>query len=214
MKKTWLDSIGRAIITAIKAKTDNLPAAPADQATSLAVKAKTDNLPASPADEVTLEIAEDHLHNVERWFGKSADQSGNNWGVSNTMTPYQAVSGNNTWGTSGAQEAKVLGTADTPIFAGGTHQDIRRVLSVANSSNTIYRIRLIFGLTTSADAITAGQYSEFVYLRAAGDSVRKVAELQNIRVPSGYKRWIQIWNATNGATLDFFLGIHEYPPPF
>lgn len=40
-------------IAAIKAKTDNLPATPADQTTSLAIKAKTDNLPATPADQTT-----------------------------------------------------------------------------------------------------------------------------------------------------------------
>jgi hypothetical protein len=36
-------------VAAVKAKTDNLPATPADQATSLLIKAKTDLLPASPA---------------------------------------------------------------------------------------------------------------------------------------------------------------------
>lgn len=40
-------------IAAIKAKTDNLPAAPANEVTSAAIKAKTDNLPAAPANEVT-----------------------------------------------------------------------------------------------------------------------------------------------------------------
>lgn len=41
-------------ITAIKAKTDNLPASPANEVTVAAVKAKTDNLPASPANETSL----------------------------------------------------------------------------------------------------------------------------------------------------------------
>jgi len=38
----------------IKAKTDTLPATPANEATSLLIKAKTDNLPATPADEATV----------------------------------------------------------------------------------------------------------------------------------------------------------------
>lgn len=42
-----------ADIAAIKAKTDNLPASPANEVTSAAIKAKTDNLPATPADEAT-----------------------------------------------------------------------------------------------------------------------------------------------------------------
>ena len=40
-------------VSAIKAKTDNLPASPANETTLLAVKAKTDNLPATPADQTT-----------------------------------------------------------------------------------------------------------------------------------------------------------------
>jgi hypothetical protein len=40
-------------IAAIKTKTDNLPASPANEVTVAAVKVKTDNLPASPANEVT-----------------------------------------------------------------------------------------------------------------------------------------------------------------
>jgi len=43
-----------SIVAAIKAKTDNLPASPANEVTVAAIKAKTDNLPASPANEVTV----------------------------------------------------------------------------------------------------------------------------------------------------------------
>lgn len=68
MKKTWLNTLGQSIITAIntaataiKAKTDNLPGDPASDSTvsavgvvATAVKAKTDNLPASPANEISI----------------------------------------------------------------------------------------------------------------------------------------------------------------
>lgn len=40
-------------LAAVKAKTDNLPATPANEVTSTAIKAKTDLIPASPASEVT-----------------------------------------------------------------------------------------------------------------------------------------------------------------
>jgi DNA-binding protein len=43
-----------ANIAAIKAKTDNLPASPANETTSAAIKAKTDNLPADPASDTTV----------------------------------------------------------------------------------------------------------------------------------------------------------------
>jgi len=42
-----------ADITAIKNKTNNLPASPANEVTSAAIKAKTDLIPASPANETT-----------------------------------------------------------------------------------------------------------------------------------------------------------------
>lgn len=41
----------KEIIDAIKAKTDNLPATPADEATVGAIKTKTDNLPGANSDE-------------------------------------------------------------------------------------------------------------------------------------------------------------------
>lgn len=41
------------LVDAIKAKTDNLPATPADEATATGIKTKTDNLPATPANEST-----------------------------------------------------------------------------------------------------------------------------------------------------------------
>jgi hypothetical protein len=45
--------INTGLLSEIKAKTDNLPATPADEATTTAIKAKTDTLPADPADEST-----------------------------------------------------------------------------------------------------------------------------------------------------------------
>ena len=153
------------------------------------------------------DILEDHFHSRERWCGVSADQSGNNWAdFTLALNPFHAISGNNTWGA----DCKVIGTSDTPIFVGGKYQDYRRLLIINNSSATVYKIRHIYGLTTSADAITAGQYTEMMYLRGNADNVRKIQDIWVVRVPTGYKRWIQIWNATNLATIDFFVGLHEY----
>lgn len=200
-------------VAAIKAKTDNLPAFPASETTVTAVKAKTDTLPASPANEVTSGYINHRFHNLEIWFGKRADQSGNNWADRNSLTPYQAKSGNNIWGTGALEEAKVFGSADTPVGLSATYGNVSRVLVVGNSSATVYKLRLIFGLTTSADAVVAGQFTEFVFLRGVADQVRKMADLQNLRIPVGYKRWMQVWNVTNGATIDFLIGMREYPPP-
>lgn len=160
-----------------------------------------------PHDLVAAGIIEDHFHNRERWCGISADQNGNNWAdFTLALNPFHAISGNNTWGA----DCKVIGTDDTPRFTGGKYQDYRRILFIANSSATVYKIRHIYGLTTPDDAIAAGQYSEMMYFRGNADQVRKIQEIWAPRVPSGYKRWMRIWNATNLATMDFFVGLHEY----
>lgn len=93
-----------------------------------AVKAKTDNLPSDPASESgaiydeVVEI-ERHLHNRERWFGISGDQSGNDWAVEAGLNAFRAISGNGDFGSDANDEAKVLGTADTPAISGRTKHD-------------------------------------------------------------------------------------------
>ena len=61
--------------------------------TLVSVFNKTNALPATPANETTAqnmlstEVQHDsHFHNREYWFGKSADQSGNNWGTRAGLT--------------------------------------------------------------------------------------------------------------------------------
>lgn len=74
-------------------------------------------------------------------------------------------------------------------------------------------IRIIWGTGTMADAITAGQYSvvmvKFDSLNpelSAGIPI----ELRTEEIDVGTKMWAQAWNVTNNATIDFYLGVHEY----
>lgn len=167
----------------------------------------------SPSTSViakNVHYTEEHMHHKVRWYGISADQSGNNWASKTSMTPYIATSGNNTWGTVDTTDiAKLFGTEDT-LEVGDLCGDFNEILVTANTSNTMYRCRIIWGDGTTAEAITANQYSEFVFLRSAGDTVRKIMVTPTPIIAIDAKIWLQIWNATDDATLSCFVGVHGY----
>ena len=71
----------------------------------------------------STEYIEDHFHNRETWYGISADQSGSDWALQDTLSPFRATSDDNDWGTDGTDPAKIFGTSDTPIFSGGVRGD-------------------------------------------------------------------------------------------
>ena len=155
---------------------------------------------------------EKHFHNRERWFGMSADQSGNNWAADN-LTPYQAISGTGDYGSDADDEAKVIGTDDTPAISGMVKYDIHRLLIVDASSTTQYKLRIIYGSGTMNDAITAGQFSEVMVKEdpALFGGSGQPFDILLPRANTGTdKIWIQCKNETNNATIDFFIGIHEY----
>jgi hypothetical protein len=161
-----------------------------------------------------VEEIEKHFHNRECWRGKLAVQSGTNWADDNIDTPFVAVSGANDWGTDTDDEAKVLGTGDTPFIGGNVKFDPHRILITAVSSSTPYKMRLIWGTGTMAEAIAANQWSCFMY---RFDSISPAVEAGfpvDIKLPrlrSGIdKLWAQVWNLTDNATISFFIGIHEY----
>lgn len=157
-----------------------------------------------------VQVIEEHLHNREVWFGKSADQSGNNWGTVSGLTPYQAISGNGDFGSDADDEAKVLGSDDTPVFSGMTLVDCHRLMIDDTSRTTPYIMRLIHGTGTMAEAIAAGQYSIFIYKKESAAGRGGPVEFRMNRHAVGTKVWVQCKNATDNATVDFFLGHHEY----
>ena len=158
---------------------------------------------------------EKHLHNTERWIGQSADQSGNNW-AADTLTAFQAISGNGVYGADADDEAKVIGSDDTALIAGAgnTKFDFHEILIVDASVNTAFKLRIVYGTGAMADAITAGQYSEKMVI---ADSVNPQLSsgipfaVTFPRQAAGTKIWIQCKNATDNATIDFFTGGHGYP---
>ena len=160
---------------------------------------------------------EKHLHSPERWFGKSADQSGTNWAkmVSATGMPtlYRAISGDGFFGADTNDEAKLIGLGDS-AQSGMVKFDLHRIAISAASSTTVYVIRIVWGTGTMADAITAEQFSTIVVRRNPGGGENHIMPvfIQMPRLTWGTdKVWLQCKNVTDNATFDFFIGLHEYP---
>lgn len=163
---------------------------------------------------------EKHFHNYERWYGKSADQSGvNPWATAlstaGMRTAFRTISGSEVVGADANDEAQVWGLYDT-LSVGGVAQtklDFHEMFITASSVTTIWYIRVVFGSGTLAAAIAAGQYMEFPLVADAAQngSIDIIVPIMMPRVTIGtHKIWVQGKNATDNATIDFLIGVHGY----
>jgi len=160
-----------------------------------------------------IEEIEKHFHNHERWLGLHASPTGTNW-ADDVLTPFVAISGSGVYGADGSDEALVLGIDDTPAISGMVKFDIHRLLVIDVDHSTPYKLRIVYGTGTMADAITAKQYSEVMVLFDAVNpqiSAGKPVEVMMPRLICGTdKVWIQARNATDNSQIDFLVGLHEY----
>jgi hypothetical protein len=125
----------------------------------------------------------------------------------NVNRPFVAVSGNNTWGAA----IPVCGTGDDPTDGLGIKFDPHLLFVVDTDHATAYRIRIIYGTGTSAAAIVAEQWSEEMFITSTGPfSTGTPIDFLMRRVDVGSKLWVQVWNATNGSSVDFYWGTHGY----
>lgn len=158
-------------------------------------------------------FAEDHIHRYERWYGKSADQSGNDWALEDSLTPFRAISGNGAYGSDANDEAKVFGTEDTPLLIGQSYFDPHRILVVGVSNDDPYIIRFVWGTGTMAAAISAQQYSTTMIKFDSTNpqlSAGIPLDVGIVEIAIGNKLWVQVKNGTDNATFDFFIGAHGY----
>jgi hypothetical protein len=147
----------------------------------------------------TIEI-ENHMHNNEKWIGASA--------VEDSLTGYQCISGNGAFGS----EVLLLDTANTPIESGKLYFDLHRIMPIAVSNATLYLLRIVWGTGTFAAAVSARQYTTVPCI-GTGVGANISASASNVickRIASGTKVWAQVKNATNLATINFIIGLHEY----
>jgi len=150
---------------------------------------------------------EKHVHSRGRFWGSNGAATETNAIQANVSTPFVAVSGNNTWGTA----IPICGTGDNPVISGYVKFDAHLLLVTDTDHSTPYRLRIIYGTGTSAAAISAGQWSETMFITSGGPFSSGVPVAINMpRVDVGAKAWVQVWNATNGSNVDFFWGAHGY----
>ena len=158
-----------------------------------------------------VEELERHFHNRERWWGAVAVPDETNAIAATVTVPFVAASGDNTWGTA----IPISGTADDPTPGDGDVKfDCHRILVTDLDDDTSpWRFRIIWGTGTSAEAITAVQWTEIMEItnavpgnRAGGSPV----DVMMRRVNVGVKLWAQAWNDTNLEELSFFWGAHGY----
>jgi hypothetical protein len=204
------------IVDDIKAVTDALP----DAGALTSISDETDKIDSAATDGLAgvdnslayrVHEAERHVHNRERWWGAVAVPDETNAIEANVNRPFAATSGNNTWGAA----IPICGTDDEPVPApDNVKHDCHRILVTDLDDDTSpWRVRIIWGTGTSADAIAAGQWTEMVVTtnavpgnRAGGAPVDVIMR----RVDVGTKLWVQAWNDTNGEILSFFWGTHGY----
>jgi len=156
----------------------------------------------------TVTEIDEYLHSNSIWFGIAAPQTATDWGERTSLAPFRAISGNGVFGADANDEALVIGTEDTPLFPGRTHYSVHRMMVEAASNATPFVLRIIYGTGTMNEAQDAYQYTNFMMTDARkGASV----PVYMARCISGQtKVWVRAKNATNDATVDFFIGLHTH----
>ena len=156
---------------------------------------------------------EKHVHSPQRWLGMSADQSGTDWAIAAGLTAFQAISGASVFGVDANDEAKVLGTSDTPVIAGMVTFDAHMLLIKELSVDVPYTLRMVYGSDTMANEEAAGNYSDVMLhnivtgSKSGGVPIPVMMPRLNCGID---KLWIRAKCATDNATADFFIGLHAY----
>jgi len=147
---------------------------------------------------------------IERWYGKLNPQTATLWADGATLNPYVAVSGDNDWGAG----EQLFGADDIlpELGTGFSKGAFDMFLPVANTSDTTSRLRIVWGTGTLAAAVAANQYTELAYHKLAANAVYTPRKIASTIIPffiDGLptKVWAMHWNATNLATISFFLGV-------
>ena len=157
---------------------------------------------------------EKHIHGSEYWFGRHATQAANTWALSDTLGPFVATSGAAVWGADAADTVKVFGTDDTPHVGGMVKFDVHRVLISAVTVDTPFYFRLMWHETSASHAVAADQYTEVMFMSDVTNPQQSAGQPVDIMCPrltaGTIKMWAQCLNATDNATMSFFVGIHEY----
>lgn len=152
---------------------------------------------------------EKHLHSPARFLGAAVTPSGETHvadGLGTDVDPFQADAGNDDWGS----WLQIIGSSDTPVIAGMVKFDLHQLEVTASERTAIYLIQIGFGATGAA-ALSAGNYTELIYRPAATTGRAAPIKIQDMRINAGTKGWFRtLCVDQNTATIDFYIGLHEY----
>jgi len=165
-------------------------------------------IPGGPLSTILQYVYETthHFHTSERWLGVAGAPNETNAADPASFTAFRLDSGNNDWGTA----VPIIGSGDTPFIDGHISFDMHRILFVDVERASLYRIRFAWG-NSYAEGIALENYTEIVLLRSATGAI--AVPPINVRMPIlkvGSKVFGNCKNAGATATIDFFIGIHEY----
>ena len=186
------------------------------------IRAETDKIDSAAIDGLLgtenslgyiVQLIDKHIHNVDRWLGEHSSRSlEDDCGEIDTMTVFQTDAGNDGYGAA----VCVIGRNDVPIVSGGVMYGAHHLAVVDVESTAdlkIHKVQVVYGNGTFAAALAAGQYTDappFVPLRGAAFTY---VDINIIRLLSGSdKVWVRHWvDGVDTGTMNFFMGLHEYP---
>lgn len=195
-------------IADIKANTDIIPALEGE--INKIDSAATDGL-LGISDSISYRVheIEKHFHGYERWLGKAIAPSGEIHVADKIdvgVLAFQIDAGNNNWGA----WVQILGSSDTPVIEGSVKFDLHRIQVSAAERTSLYFIQIAFG-NTGNGGYGAGNYSSLVFSPQSVQGKPAPVEIMMIRLATGTKGWARcLCPGQNTATLDFFIGLHEY----
>jgi len=143
----------------------------------------------------------------EVWRGLKSAPSGTEWSEDREV-PFVAISGNGVYGADANDEALVIGSADTPICVTKTKFCVSRINVTVASVGDTFKLRLIWGTGTMADAITACQTTEKCMVMPNYGAGAFYVHMP--KVTKGTKIWAQARCSNDNATISFLVGVTEY----
>jgi hypothetical protein len=164
------------------------------------------------ADSLAYRVGEieRHLHSYEKWFARAAVPSGETHVADRIGTgtaAFQVDGGNNTWGA----WVQIVGSSDTPVQAAAAYFDLHRMMITdIENDGAVHFVQIAFG-ESGAAALTAGNYTEFVFKSQAVNTEETPVSIQTRRAAARTKCWARVWSVgQNTGTMDFYIGFHEY----
>ncbi len=172
-----------------------------------------------------VEEIEHHLHTHERWIGEPEVRNAEITCFSvETVKPFQTDAGDGTaggasqpWTPGYGTPLCIVGTGYTPICHGTNVKfDLHRIMihdTQGTTDKVIHRIQVIHGAGTVGDAITANQITEIISDPDNGGGKNAPILIRSPLLTIGTdKIWVRHWvDNVNTGTMDFFVGLHEYP---